>query len=100
MHNTRSEALVAQVPRAEISIKQCRQTTLVTYQQLPNFWPRDRRRIPEAIAFCVTKGVNAKMFESKSNQDLSLDHSQVIIALHSQILEISRQPTQHSKHPD
>jgi hypothetical protein len=52
----------------------------------PTYWPTDRRKIPDIIDFCITKGISNNYLKAESCLDLSLDHSPVIITYSTQIL--------------
>ncbi|EFN70473.1 hypothetical protein EAG_13050, partial [Camponotus floridanus] len=41
------------------------------------YWPTDRRKIPDIIDFCVTRGISSLYFKAESCFDLSSDHSPI-----------------------
>jgi len=66
----------------------------------PTYWPTDRRKIPDVIDFCVTKGIARNYLEAKSCLDLSSDHSPVIISLKTEIQRKQIPPNLTNKHTD
>lgn len=59
----------------------------------PTYWPSDRRKVPDLLDFCVTKGVNMRQIKATASLDLSSDHTPIIVTMYSEILHINRQPT-------
>lgn len=59
----------------------------------PTYWPSDKNKIPDAIDFCITKGIDTKKCVTESNYDLSSDHSLVIITVYSKIPNKVKQPS-------
>lgn len=45
----------------------------------PTYWPTDRRKVPDLIDFAITKNINRNKISSSAVQDLSSDHSPVIV---------------------
>lgn len=66
----------------------------------PTYWPSDRKKTPDILDFCVTKGIDTKRCEAESCLDLSSDHSPILITIYSQILNRDKQPSLHSKRTD
>lgn len=66
----------------------------------PTYWPTDRRKSPDVIDFCVTKGISNKYLNAKSCLDLSSDHSPIIITLSMQVLNKIKPPTLYNKKTD
>lgn len=50
----------------------------------PTYWPSDKKKIPDTIDFCVTKGIAPNQVTAQSTYDLSSDHSPVIVNLQLQ----------------
>jgi hypothetical protein len=63
----------------------------------PTYWPTDRRKIPNVIDFCITKGISNNYLKAESCLDLSSDHSPVIITYSTQILRKQKPPALHNK---
>lgn len=63
----------------------------------PTYWPTDRRKIPDLIDFCVTKGVTEKHFKAQSCLDLSSDHSPVLITASTSIINKTVKQRLHTK---
>lgn len=66
----------------------------------PTYWPTDPNKIPDAIDFGITKGINVKQCKTEPSLDLSSDHSAVLITMYTKIIHKQRQPTLFSKHTD
>lgn len=58
----------------------------------PTYWPTDRRKIPDVIDFCVTKGIASNYIKATPCLELSSDHSPVLITLGTKIVNIQKQP--------
>lgn len=58
----------------------------------PTYWPSDRRKIPDVIDFCITRGVFEQFSKIESCLDLTSDHSPLIITLSAQIIEKEKPP--------
>jgi hypothetical protein len=63
----------------------------------PTYWPKERRKIPDVIDFCVTKGISNNYLKAESCLYLSSDHSSVIITYSTQILRKQKPPELHNK---
>jgi hypothetical protein len=63
----------------------------------PTYWPTDRRKIPDVIDFCITKGISNNYLKAESCLDLSSDYSPVIITYSTQILRKQKPPALHNK---
>lgn len=66
----------------------------------PTYWPTDKNKIPDAIDFCVTKGIDIKKCKAKPCFDLSSDHSIVMLTIYSKILNKEKQPSLHNSRTD
>lgn len=55
----------------------------------PTYWPTERRKIPDLLDFCVTKGIARPLVMAETCYDLSSDHSPVLITLNMQVLKLS-----------
>ena len=53
----------------------------------PTYWPTDRRKVPDLIDFCVTKGIAENHLVAESCYDLSSDHSPIIITASTKIID-------------
>lgn len=58
----------------------------------PTYWPTDREKIPDLLDFCVIKNISFKNIKASSCEDLSSDHSPVIITLGSTVLSKESSP--------
>lgn len=58
----------------------------VTYPNTPTYWPTDLNKIPDLIDFCVSKGIPPQNQTCTTSNDLSSDHSPVILHLYSSCL--------------
>lgn len=47
----------------------------------PTYWPTDRRKIPDLIDFCISRGINENHVEIQPSYDLSSDHSPIIVMM-------------------
>ncbi|EFN60866.1 hypothetical protein EAG_16010, partial [Camponotus floridanus] len=45
----------------------------------PTYWPINRRKVPDIIDFCITKGIAENYLRIDSYLDLSSDHSSIIV---------------------
>lgn len=66
----------------------------------PTYWPTDREKIPDLLDFCVIKNISCKNIEASSCEDLSSDHSPVIITLSSTVLAKESTPTLSTRYTD
>lgn len=66
----------------------------------PTYWPTDRRKVPDAIDFCVTKGISSNYLEIKSCFELSSDHSPLLVNVNTQVISNSTPPLLHNKTTD
>ena len=64
----------------------------------PTYWPTDIAKIPDLLDFCVIKNISLKYMKAESCQDLSSDHSPVIITLSTNILYNEESPTLTSRY--
>lgn len=64
----------------------------------PTYWPTDRRKIPDLMDFCVTKGMNGKQLLAESCLDLSSDHSPIIITASTRFVSKQLEPKLYTKH--
>lgn len=64
----------------------------------PTYWPTDRRKIPDVIDFCITKGISNNYLKAESCLDLSSDHSPVIITYSTQVITKNKPPSLYNKH--
>jgi hypothetical protein len=64
----------------------------------PTYWPADRRRVPDLLDFCVTKGIDTKLCTIKSSFELAADHSSIIVTLNSEIILTTKNPTLTNKY--
>lgn len=58
----------------------------------PTYWPTDRRKTPDCIDFCVTKGIASSYLTIESCFELSSDHSPLLATLSSTIKLINELP--------
>lgn len=58
----------------------------------PTYWPTDRRKIPDLIDFCVTKGIGINYLKAESCLELSSDHSPVLITLSTEVCTNQKLP--------
>lgn len=52
----------------------------------PTYWPTDRKKVPDLIDFCVTKGIPRTYVKATNCYDLSSDHSPVIVTMSTEVL--------------
>jgi hypothetical protein len=53
----------------------------------PTYCPTDRRKMPDIIDFCVTKGLNTKKFLVETSLDLTSDRTPIIVTMYAQVIE-------------
>ena len=58
---------------------------LTTYE--PTYWPTDTNKIPDLLAFFITKNISSRYVQSNSSAELSSNHSPVIATISSTIIE-------------
>lgn len=63
----------------------------------PTYWPSDRRKIPDVIDFCVTKGISEHHTKIESCLDLTSDHSPLKVTISTQIIKKEKPPTLYNK---
>lgn len=78
-----------------LAINECKLGVKSTGQ--PTYWPTDRRKVPDLIDFCVTKGIADNYLVAESCYDLSSDHSPVIITVSTKIIERQITPSLYNK---
>jgi hypothetical protein len=66
----------------------------------PTYWPTDPMKIPDLLDFFVTKGVSNGYLEVEDIDDLTSDHSPVIMTLSTEIIKKKQKPTLVSKSTD
>ena len=66
----------------------------------PTYWPTDINKIPDLLDFAVTKGISEINTLIESNQDLSSDHSPVIITLSTNVIWKKPPPRLCTKNTD
>lgn len=54
----------------------------------PTYWPTDKKKVPDLIDFCVTKGIPRTYAKATDCYDLSSDHSPVIVTVSTDVLRI------------
>ena len=63
----------------------------------PTYWPTDRRKVPDVIDFCVTKGISEHYIKIESCLDLSSDHSPLIVTVSTQVINRKSPFSFHNK---
>lgn len=58
----------------------------------PTYWPTDTTKVPDLIDFFVGKGIGNNHTHTKNSDDLSSDHTPVILTLSNSITHIRMQP--------
>ena len=58
----------------------------------PTNWPSDPAKIPDVIDFFITKGINRKEVKVKSSDDLSSDHTPIILTVNGLSIEQIKNP--------
>lgn len=58
----------------------------------PTYWPADRKKIPDLLDFCITKGISREYSKAVECHDLSSDHSPVLITLSLSVLKKEKSP--------
>jgi len=66
----------------------------------PTYWPTDRRKNPDLLDFCITKGIPNNYLSAKSCLDLSSDHSPVIVQISTRILNKTKSQNLYNKKTD
>lgn len=51
----------------------------------PTYWPTDRKKVPDVIDFCITKGIANNYLKAESCLELSSDHSPVMVEYSSNV---------------
>jgi hypothetical protein len=64
----------------------------------PTYWPSDRKKLPDLVDFCVTKGIPQDFAVAKSSFNLSFDHSLVLITLKAHAMNQDKQPSLSNRH--
>jgi hypothetical protein len=52
----------------------------------PTYWPSDRKKLPDLVDYCVTKGIPCNFADAKPYLELSPDHSPVFVTLSTQTI--------------
>jgi len=52
----------------------------------PTYWPTDRKKIPDLVDFCVSRGIARHHVRADTCYDLSSDHSPILITLCKKVL--------------
>jgi hypothetical protein len=63
----------------------------------PTYWPTDRAKIPDLIDFCVAKGISKNSISCLSCNDLSSDHSPILIELYVKSEDKPKKCVLHNK---
>lgn len=66
----------------------------------PTYWPSDINKIPDVLDFFIVKGVNQSYIRTYWSQDLSSDHSPVLLIISSFIIEDNKQSSIHNNKTD
>lgn len=66
----------------------------------PTYWPSDSNKIPDCIDFYITRGVSANYTEIRNVDDLSSDHSLIVLTLSNTILRKQTIPKLTNKRTD
>lgn len=53
----------------------------------PTYWPSDRKRNPDLVDFCISKGIASNYINSESCFELSSDHSPIIVSLTTTVIK-------------
>lgn len=53
----------------------------------PTYWPTDKKKVPDLIDFCVTKGIARTYVKATDCYDLSSDHSPIIVTMSTVVLK-------------
>ena len=59
----------------------------------PTYWPTDNQKIPDLIDFYVSKGINKNHIFVQNCDDLSSDHTPVLMTVSENIIEKAQTPT-------
>lgn len=63
----------------------------------PTYWPTDKRKIPDVIDFCVSKGIVKNNISCRSCWGLSSDYTPIIVELHITAKEYANKCILHNK---
>ncbi len=66
----------------------------------PTYWPTDQQKIPDLLDFFVVKGISNNYVEIESCDDLSSDHTAVMITISPTIIKTVRQPSLTNRKTD
>jgi len=66
----------------------------------PTYWPTDPEKTPDIIDFFISKGITSKYAYLEGNDDLSSDHSPVILTLSETIIQEENNPRLTNKKTD
>lgn len=66
----------------------------------PTYWPSDPAKVPDVLDFFVTKGIANNFTHLESNDDLSSDHSPVILTLNETLMQKDNLPRLTTKRTD
>lgn len=59
----------------------------------PTYWPTDPNKLPDIIDFFISKGINSNHVLMHNSNDLSSDHSPVVMIINDNILEKPHPPS-------
>lgn len=59
----------------------------------PTYWPTDRKKVPDLIDFCITKGIARNYMKAEPCFDLSSDHSPIIVTIGTKVIIKPKPPT-------
>lgn len=66
----------------------------------PTYWPTDISKIPDLLDFYITRGIPANLIQVVGVQDLSSDHTPVMLTLGEQAKKIQKNNNITNKHTD
>lgn len=64
----------------------------------PTYWPTDKNKIPDLLDFFITNGISSNYVEIKSYNDLSSDHTPVLLTLSGTVIRKQRRLNLANKH--
>lgn len=66
----------------------------------PTYWPTDPGKIPDLIDFFITKNISNNFMKVEESQDMSSDHSPIVLTLSEYIIQKGNNPVLTNKYTD
>lgn len=66
----------------------------------PTYWPTDNNKVPDLIDFFISKGIASNYVEAEGMDDLTSDHTPVLLTLSATIIKKKRKQNLTNKYTD